>query len=91
MEIAFDKGIYSDITDMQNFAKSGIPAGSITTAHFLKRFVNGTLCAHIDIASLEVSSGKMFICINISTGFGMQLLCYFLSNLGADYAFDSNS
>lgn len=87
----FDKGIDSDIADMQNCAKPGIRAGSITAAHFLKRFVNGTPWAHIDIAGVEISSGKMFICSNGATGFGVQLLYNFLSNLGADDAFDANS
>ena len=87
----FDKGIDSDIADMQNCAKPGIQAGSITAAHFLKRFVNGIPWAHIDIAGVEVSSGKMFICSNGATGFGVQLLYNFLSNLGADDAFDANS
>lgn len=87
----FDKGIDSDIADVQNCAKPGIRAGSITAAHFLKRFVNGTPWAHIDIAGVEVSSGKMFICSNGATGFGVQLLYNFLSNLEADEVFDANS
>lgn len=87
----FDKGIDSDVADMQNCAKPGIRAGSITAAQFLKRFVNGTPWAHIDIAGVEVSSGKTFICSNGATGFGVQLLYNFLSNLGTDDAFDANS
>lgn len=81
MAQAFDKGIDSDIADVQNCARPGVRAGSITAAHFLKRFVNGTPWAHIDIAGVEVSSGKTFICSNGATGFGVQLLYDLLSRM----------
>lgn len=81
MTEAFDKGIDSDIADVQNCAKAGVRAGSITAAHFLKRFVNGTPWAHIDIAGVEVSSGKTSICSNGATGFGVQLLYDMLSRI----------
>lgn len=81
MTQAFDKGIDSDIADVQNCARPGVRAGSITAAHFLKRFVNGTPWAHIDIAGVEVSGGKSFICSNGATGFGVQLLYDLLSKV----------
>lgn len=87
----FDKGINSDVADVQNCAKPGVRAGSITAAHFLKRFVNGVPWAHIDIAGVEVSSGKTpFICNDGATGFGVRLLYDFLSNLSENDNFDAN-
>jgi leucyl aminopeptidase len=74
----FDKGIDSEIADMQNIAKSNIRGGSITAAQFLKRFVNGKRWAHIDIAGVETSDGDLFICSKGSTGFGVRLLYDFL-------------
>ncbi|MBQ7674523.1 MAG: leucyl aminopeptidase [Alphaproteobacteria bacterium] len=88
----FDRGIDSDLADVQNCAKPGIRAGSITAAHFLKRFVNGTPWAHIDIAGVEITSGKMFICSDGATGFGVQLLYDFLSKIiSSDDVFDANA
>jgi leucyl aminopeptidase len=75
----FDKGINSDIADMQNQGKPGVRGGSITAAQFLKRFVNDKKWAHIDIAGVETdSSGELFICSKGSTGFGVYLLYDFL-------------
>ena len=87
----FDRGIDSDIADVQNCAKPGIRAGSITAAHFLRRFVNNTPWAHIDIAGVEITSGKIFICSNGAPGFGVQLLYDFLKNIEADAIFETNS
>lgn len=74
----FDRGIDSEWADVQNCAKPGIRAGSITAAQFLKRFVNKTPWAHIDIAGVETTSDKFFICSKGATGFGVQLLYCFL-------------
>ncbi|MDR1236593.1 MAG: leucyl aminopeptidase [Holosporaceae bacterium] len=74
----FDRGIDSEIADMQNIAKSNIRGGSITAAQFLKRFVNEKRWAHIDIAGVETSDGDLFICSKGSTGFGVRLLYDFL-------------
>lgn len=89
MDQAFDKGIDSDIADVQNCAKPGVRAGSITAAHFLRRFVNGTPWAHIDIAGVEVSGGKTFICNSGATGFGVQLLYDLLSKLAENGGIES--
>ncbi|MDR2781732.1 MAG: leucyl aminopeptidase [Holosporaceae bacterium] len=74
----FDKGINSDVADMQNIAKSNVRGGSITAAQFLKRFINGKRWAHIDIAGVETCNNDLFICSNGATGFGVYLLYDFL-------------
>ncbi|MDR2067450.1 MAG: leucyl aminopeptidase [Holosporaceae bacterium] len=74
----FNRGINSEIADMQNIAKSNIRAGSITAAQFLKRFVNNVDWAHLDIAGVDSTSDDLFICAKGATGFGVHLLYEFL-------------
>ncbi|MDR0677110.1 MAG: leucyl aminopeptidase [Holosporaceae bacterium] len=74
----FDKGIDSEVADMQNIGKPNIRGGSITAAQFLKRFVNNKKWAHIDIAGVETSSDNLFPCSKGATGFGVHLLYDFL-------------
>jgi leucyl aminopeptidase len=74
----FNKGIDSEIADMQNIAKSNVRGGSITAAQFLKRFTNEKKWAHIDIAGVETSDSDLFICSKGATGFGVHLLYDFL-------------
>ena len=50
MPAAYEKQIESPIADMKNIG--GRPAGSITAALFLQKFVNGVPWAHLDIASV---------------------------------------
>ena len=50
---AYDKLIKIDIADMKNIG--GRPAGAITAAQFIKRFVNGKPWAHLDIAGMAWS------------------------------------
>jgi leucyl aminopeptidase len=79
----FNKGIDSDIADVQNLAKPGVRGGSITAAHFLKRFVNELPWAHLDIAGVETTtSDDMFVCAKGATGFGVHLLYDLLCNAG---------
>jgi leucyl aminopeptidase len=74
----FDKGINSEVADMQNIAKPNIRGGSITAAQFLKRFVNDVDWAHLDIAGVDSTSDDLFICAKGATGFGVHLLYDFL-------------
>jgi leucyl aminopeptidase len=75
----FDKGIESDIADIQNIAKSNVRGGSITAAHFIRRFTNKKPWAHLDIAGVESTTfDDMFICSKGATGFGVHLLYNFL-------------
>jgi leucyl aminopeptidase len=72
MDDAYDKAIKSDIADMKNVG--GRPGGSITAAHFIKRFVNGKPWAHLDIAGTAWSTKDSPTVPKGATGFGVRLL-----------------
>ncbi|MDR2268544.1 MAG: leucyl aminopeptidase [Holosporaceae bacterium] len=76
----FDKGIDSNLADMQNIAKPYVRGGSITAAQFLKRFISDDAkWAHLDIAGVETTSDDdVFLCAKGATGFGVHLLHDFL-------------
>jgi leucyl aminopeptidase len=68
----YDKQIRSEIADMKNIG--GRPAGSITAAQFIQRFVNKKPWAHLDIAGMAWS-GKEGPCTpKGATAFGVRLL-----------------
>ncbi len=69
---AYDKLIDSKFADVKNSA--GRDAGSITAAHFLKRFVNGTPWAHLDIAGTAMGSPQSEINKGWASGWGVRLL-----------------
>ncbi len=69
---AYDKMINSDIADIKNVGGRG--GGSITAAQFLKRFVDKTPWAHIDIAGVTWSKKDMPTVPKGGTGFGVRLL-----------------
>ncbi len=72
LDEAYDKQIRSDIADMKNIG--GRPAGSITAAQFIQRFVNKKPWAHLDIAGMAWS-GKDGACTpKGATAFGVRLL-----------------
>ena len=72
LDDAYDKQLRSDIADMKNIG--GRPAGSITAAQFIQRFVNKKPWAHLDIAGMAWS-GKDGPCIpKGATAFGVRLL-----------------
>ncbi len=72
LDDAYDKQIRSDIADMKNIG--GRPAGSITAAQFIQRFVNKKPWAHLDIAGMAWS-GKDGPCTpKGATAFGVRLL-----------------
>ena len=52
----------------------GRPAGSITAAQFLQRFVNGTPWAHLDVAGTAMASTQTEINRSWASGFGVRLL-----------------
>ncbi len=68
----YDKKINSDIADMKNVGNRG--AGSITAAQFLKRFVDDTPWAHLDIAGVAWSKSDKATTPKGGTGFGVRLL-----------------
>ncbi len=70
---AYDKMIASDIADFKNIG--GRPAGSITAAQFLKRFIqDGVAWAHLDIAGVTWSSKTKPTVPKGGTAFGVRLL-----------------
>ena len=52
----------------------GRPAGSITAAQFLRRFVNKTPWAHLDIAGVAWSNKEADTVPKGGTGYGVRLL-----------------
>jgi len=69
---AYDKLIESRFADIKNSA--GRPAGSITAAHFLQRFVNNVPWAHLDIAGTAFGASANEINTSWGAGFGVALL-----------------
>ncbi|WP_025659815.1 leucyl aminopeptidase [Rhizobium sp. IBUN] len=68
----YDKLIDSKFADMKN--SGGRHAGSITAAHFLKRFVQETPWAHLDIAGTAMGSPQDEINQSWGSGYGVRLL-----------------
>ncbi|QFT96214.1 Cytosol aminopeptidase [Roseovarius sp. THAF8] len=70
---AYDKQLKSDIADMKNVG--GRPAGSITAAQFLQRFVEeGTPWIHLDIAGVARVTKDTDFAPKGSTGWGVMSL-----------------
>jgi leucyl aminopeptidase len=72
LDEAYDKQIRSEIADMKNVG--GRPAGSITAAQFIQRFVNGKPWAHLDIAGMAWSTKDTAVTPKGATAFGVRLL-----------------
>jgi leucyl aminopeptidase len=72
LDEAYDKQIRSDIADMKNVG--GRPAGSITAAQFIQRFVNAKPWAHLDIAGMAWSTKDAPVTPKGATAFGVRLL-----------------
>ena len=75
----YDKMIDSQIADVRN-TSTGKGAGSITAAQFLKRFVNDTAWAHLDIAGVSWATNDTDLHPSGATGFGIRLLNDFVKN-----------
>jgi leucyl aminopeptidase len=69
---AYDKLIESRFADIKN--SGGRPAGSITAAQFLQRFVNDVPWAHLDIAAVALGSPQTETNAAWASGFGVTLL-----------------
>jgi len=70
---AYEKQIESPAADMKN--TGGRPAGSITAALFLQKFVNGTPWAHLDIAPTAWRKDNRWPTVpEGAVGFGVRLL-----------------
>jgi leucyl aminopeptidase len=72
LDEAYDKQIKSDIADMKNVG--GRPAGSVTAAQFLQRFVNKTPWAHLDIAGMAWATKDSPTVPKGAAAFGVRLL-----------------
>ncbi|MGJ3262641.1 MAG: leucyl aminopeptidase [Salinarimonas sp.] len=70
---AYDKMIDSKFADMKNVG-GGRHAGSITAAQFLKRFVEDTPWAHLDIAGTGMGAPQSDIVRTFASGWGVRLL-----------------
>ncbi len=70
---AYDKMLKSDAADMKNIS-GGRGAGSITAAQFLKRFVDKTPWAHLDIAGVTWATKDHPTIPKGGTAFGVRLL-----------------
>jgi leucyl aminopeptidase len=68
----YDKQLKSDIADMKNI--TGRPGSSITAAHFIQRFTNGKVWAHLDIAGTAWSSKDAPTVPKGATAWGVRLL-----------------
>ncbi len=74
----YDKYIKSDMGDVKNFG--GRPAGAITAAKFLEKFVNKhTAWAHLDIAGVAFGDSA-FSNARSATGYGLRLLVAYIEN-----------
>ncbi|GIT90430.1 putative cytosol aminopeptidase [Jannaschia pagri] len=70
---AYDKQLKSRVADMKNVG--GRPAGSITAAQFLQRFVKeGTPWMHLDIAGVASVKGGTALSPDGATGWGVRAL-----------------
>jgi leucyl aminopeptidase len=79
----YDKQLKSNIADMKNVG--GRPAGSITAAQFLKRFVkDGTPWVHLDIAGVASLKGDSLLAPKGATGWGVLSLCRLIEGMAGD-------
>ncbi|MEM1139316.1 MAG: leucyl aminopeptidase [Pseudomonadota bacterium] len=69
---AYEKGLKSKFADMKNVG--GRAAGSVTAAHFLRRFTNDVPWAHLDIAGTAWKPETTALDPSWGTGFGVRLL-----------------
>jgi leucyl aminopeptidase len=68
----YDKMIDSQFADMKN--TGGRFGGSITAAHFIKRFTNDVPWAHLDIAGTGMDSVQTELNKVWASGWGVRLL-----------------
>ena len=77
MDPAYDRMIRSQIADMRNTG-TGRGAGSITAAQFLKRFIENTPWAHLDIAGMAWNNQERPTVPKGASAFGVRLLDHYL-------------
>jgi leucyl aminopeptidase len=72
LDAEYDKLIKSEIADMKNIG--GRPAGAISAAQFIQRFVNNKPWAHLDIAGMAWSSKDAPCIPKGATAYGVRML-----------------
>ncbi len=72
----YEKQIKSDIADVKN--SGGRPAGAITAALFLKRFIGDYKWVHLDIAGTAIVNEALDYVPRGASGVGVRLLSEFL-------------
>nr|HOO91733.1 hypothetical protein [Syntrophales bacterium] len=75
----YDELIKSDVADMKN--TGGRPAGTITAALLLKKFVNDLPWVHLDIAGPALLTKEKPYIPKGASGVGVRLLVQFLMDL----------
>ena len=68
----YGQQIKSDVADMKN--TGGRPAGSITAAKFLQRFVGDTPWAHLDIAGTMSAGSNRGVLVKGMSGIPVRTL-----------------
>lgn len=80
---SYDKQLKSDVADMKNVG--GRPAGSITAAQYLLRFVQeGTPWIHLDIAGVAKVKAPTDLSPKGATGWGVRALNRLVDDLNAE-------
>jgi leucyl aminopeptidase len=77
----YERQIDSELADVKN--TGGRPAGTITAAAFLQRFVPDCPWAHLDIAGTAWQDKDTALCSKGGTGVGVRLLIEFLEGQAA--------
>lgn len=76
---SYGKLIKSDVADVKN--TGGRPAGTITAAAFLQKFVPDCAWAHVDIAGTAWEEKGTACCAKGATGVGVRLLVDFMQRV----------
>ncbi len=74
----YDEQIKSDLADIKN--SGGRPAGTITAAAFLQKFVGNYPWVHLDIAGMDLEEKTKPYIPKGAIGFGVRLFLQFLSD-----------
>ncbi|MQC18207.1 MAG: hypothetical protein DWG80_03915, partial [Chloroflexi bacterium] len=78
LDSEYDDQIKSDVADIKN--TGGRPAGSITAAKFIERFVRDTPWAHFDIAGVMSKSSDSGVWVKGMSGNPVRTLIHFALN-----------
>lgn len=78
LDSEYDDQIKSDVADIKN--TGGRPAGSITAAKFIERFVRDTPWAHFDIAGVMSKSSDSGVWVKGMSGNPVRTLVHFALN-----------